>query len=254
MDLLNLGCGSTRHPDWTNLDIGGGSDVVRHDVYDRLPFEADTFDAVYAAHLLEHLYRFYVPILLSECKRVMKPGAIVRLVVPDLEAAARSYLAALEGAVDDPPYSKAMERYEWTVIELIDQLCRQRSGGEMLEYWKRNPMPAEDYVVKRCGYEAYHTIERLRKGGHRPLQWPREPLAEELWAEDIGEFRMSGQAHLWMYDRYSLRKLMEEAGFNQISQLDYNRSRIPGFRAYWLDEMEDGTERKPDSIYFEGIK
>ena len=65
---------------------------------------------------------------------------------------------------------------------------------------------------------------------------------------------MSGQAHLWMYDRYSLRKLMEEAGFNQISQLDYNRSRIPGFRAYWLDEMEDGTERKPDSIYFEGIR
>ena len=251
---LNLGCGSCYHEDWVNVDLYDSDHVMRHDLYGGLPFEPETFDAVYAAHLLEHLYRFYVPILLGECRRVMKTGGIIRIVVPDLEGAVRSYLEALEGATDTPPYRAACDRYEWTVIELIDQLCRQRSGGEMLDYWKRNPIPAEEYVVERCGYEAYHTIESLRKGGHRPLEWPRQPSTEDLSPESIGEFRAGGQVHLWMYDRYSLRKLMEEAGFKETSRLDYNQSQIPDFRAYRLDEMDDGTERKPDSIYFEGVK
>jgi SAM-dependent methyltransferase len=253
MNLLNLGCGGHYHEDWVNVDLYDSDHVMQHDVYKPLPFEDETFDAVYSAHLLEHLYRFYVPILLGECKRVLKTGGVIRLVVPDLESAAKNYLDALSGA--DQAYWREMQIYEWAVIELIDQLCRQRSGGEMLEYWKGiHESCAERFVSERCGQEAYHTIESLRKGHHKPLESPREPLAIELSPEAVGEFRTGGQVHLWMYDRYSLRRLMEKAGFKEVWQMSAYESSIPDFRNYHLDVMPDGKERKPDSIYFEGVK
>jgi predicted SAM-dependent methyltransferase len=56
MRLLNLGCGSRWHPDWTNLDrVAAGPGVLAHDLRLGIPFPDGHFDAVYHAHLLEHL-------------------------------------------------------------------------------------------------------------------------------------------------------------------------------------------------------
>ena len=54
--LLNLGCGGRRHPAWTNVDlVPAGPDVIAADLRQPLPFAAGSFQAVYAAHVLEHL-------------------------------------------------------------------------------------------------------------------------------------------------------------------------------------------------------
>ncbi len=40
----------------------------------------------------------------------------------------------------------------------------------MLEYWKRQPMPAEDFVIERCGSEVKNVIAGVRNnpsGGAR---------------------------------------------------------------------------------------
>jgi hypothetical protein len=52
---------------------------------------------------------------------------------------------------------------ELILLELFDQMVRNRSGGEMLEYWKENPMPVEDFVIKRCGSQALGALLHLRK-------------------------------------------------------------------------------------------
>lgn len=47
--------------------------------------EHGPFDAVYCCHALEHLYPHEVNRALSEFKRVLRPGGVAIIVVPDLE-------------------------------------------------------------------------------------------------------------------------------------------------------------------------
>lgn len=47
--------------------------------------EIGPFDAVYCSHALEHLYPHDVPVALAEFKRVLAPGGVVVVFVPDLE-------------------------------------------------------------------------------------------------------------------------------------------------------------------------
>jgi SAM-dependent methyltransferase len=126
--LLHLGCGLTAPQEWLNVDgslnawmaqrpllkklavtlrlvprsqaeIPWPTNVKIADLRKRLPFEAGSFDAVYASHLLEHLHRQEALALLTEVRRVLKPGGVCRMLVPDLRAIVQEYLGerALEG-------------------------------------------------------------------------------------------------------------------------------------------------------------
>lgn len=54
-----------------------------------------------------------------------------------------------------------------------------------------------------------------------------------------------------MYDRYSLKRAMELAGFAEMQACSAGSSGIPDFARYEL-EVRDGRPRKPDSLYLEG--
>ena len=119
----------------------------------------------------------------------------------------------------------------------------------MLRYWMRDPMPAADFVFARVGQEAREVIERNR-GGDDGNAAPRvRPSAEAL-----GRFRRSGEVHLWMYDRYSLGRLLENSGFIGIRQCCADESYMFGFSSFDLDTLSDGTVRKPDSLFMEAIR
>src|SRR5438046_457333 len=93
---LNLGCGQRFHLAWTNLDLSPTDLAVRqYDVSHALPFDDGTFDAVYHSHVLEHLRRDRALPFVRECRRVLRPGGVLRLAIPNLEAIARLYLYAL---------------------------------------------------------------------------------------------------------------------------------------------------------------
>lgn len=248
LKLLNLGCGGHFHPDWTNLDLDPAPGVQAHNVYDRLPFPKETFDAVYHSDLLEHLSKSYVPLFLLDCWRVLKPGGVLRVAVPDLEVICENYLESLHGTLEGNPELAA--RYDWTVIELIDQLTRHVSGGEMIKYWHQNPMPAESFVVERVGADI---IRAHRRSPGVPLE-PSRPSSAELDPLAVGEFRLGGQVHLWMYDRYSLGNLLKQAGFCEIKPCKFSESEIPNFAFYGLDIAPDDKSRKPDSLFMEAKK
>ena len=142
---LNVGCGKHFHPAWTNLDLQARPRVIQHDLRTRLPFPEGRFEAVYHSHVLEHLPRADGLRLLQECARVLRPKGIIRVAVPDLEAIARLYIKYLDEASQGDPQAAAA--YDWIVLELLDQMVRTRSGGEMLAYWKQRAMPAEVLVV-----------------------------------------------------------------------------------------------------------
>ena len=50
-------------------------------------------------------------------------------------------------------------------------------------------------------------------------------LGKEYEALTIGRFRLSGETHQWMYDGYSLGKLMNECGFTGITRYSAHQSR-----------------------------
>ena len=240
--LLNLGCGGTFHPDWVNVDVvPRPPHVFGYDVRRGVPFADVLFDVIYHSHVLEHFSRKDAAFFLRECLRALVPGGVLRVAVPDLERIARAYLKALDEARQDKP--GAGDRHEWMTVELLDQLTRHGSGGEMLKLWQRRPVPAREFVLSRVGGEARPVLDA-------PVLPPQAPLAEPT-AEAVGAFRLSGECHLWMYDRYSLGRLLKEAGFEAIRTVTAWESAIPDFARYGLDVEPGGGVRKPDSLFIE---
>lgn len=88
---LHLGCGDRLLPGWVNIDIGPMADL-QLDLRDPLPLPAGCAQVIYASHYLEHLdYRREVPPFLEECRRLLEPGGVLRLVVPGVEQVLRAY-------------------------------------------------------------------------------------------------------------------------------------------------------------------
>lgn len=234
LDYLNLGCGNRFHRDWVNIDIvARGRFVRQHDVRERLPFADATFSVVYHSHVLEHLTPDRGRALLRECHRVLKSRGILRVAVPDLETIARLYLENLSGARNGDPDAAA--RYDWIVLELLDQMTRDESGGEMGRYLKQASMPAADFVLTRMGEQARRSAQdRQRNVAAKPAQ--------------------PGEIHKWMYDQYSLGTLLADSGFVNARVCRADESAIPYFNDFHLDTDEHGAVRKPDSLFMEAIK
>jgi SAM-dependent methyltransferase len=91
---LNWGCGPTPPPGWINADriVGPGIAIVR-DVRHGLPLRDDDLDYVVSIHGLQDVPYLDVVPALGELRRVLKPGGILRLALPDLDRSIRAYLA-----------------------------------------------------------------------------------------------------------------------------------------------------------------
>ncbi len=284
MRYLNLGCGSRYHPDWINIDIAPqGPGVIAHDVTQGLFLPNASCDVVYHSDLIEHLRQPEALRLMKECYRVLRPGGILRVATPDLERICRLYLMKLEGALTGDQASGY--DYEWMLLEMYDQAAREKSGGGMLEYLQRNPLPNEAFIYERIGEEGRSLVRALRgertekppssdltqRASHRSKRRLRKRLRflshhaghlllacllghEGLRALEMGRFRLAGEVHHWMYDRYSLSQLMLNAGFQNPIQQSATQSLIPQWSRFNLDTLPDGTIVKPDSLFMEAMK
>jgi SAM-dependent methyltransferase len=90
---LHLGCGAKYIPGFFHIDALGYPHVDRKGFVDRLDFLRNNSVAlIYASHVLEHFGRNEVDYVLREWHRVLQPGGILRLGVPDFAACARLYV------------------------------------------------------------------------------------------------------------------------------------------------------------------
>lgn len=276
MTLLNLGCGHRLHPAWINIDyVATEAGVLAHDLTRGIPFPEKAVDVVYHSHFLEHLSRAAAERCLCECFRVLRPQGLLRVVVPDLENVVRAYLKALAKASAGSPEWAA--NYDWLLLEMLDQFVREAQGGDMQTWLVQAHLPNQAFVMQRCGAEVAALIERGRSTQHEPqsranardwrklLRFSRYPhylremllrlaLGKEYHALQVGRFRRSGEAHQWMYDRFSLARLLRRCGFEQIQQKTADESDIPNWTAFQLDTEPDGAVYKPNSLYMEAKK
>ena len=97
LNYLNLGCGKRYHKDWVNVDMYSDTpDVMAYNLLKGIPFSDNHFEVVYHAQVLEHSPKDDAPGFIKECFRVLKPGGVIRIVVPDLEGIVTEYLKYLK--------------------------------------------------------------------------------------------------------------------------------------------------------------
>jgi predicted SAM-dependent methyltransferase len=286
MRYVNLGCGNHYHPDWINIDIvATGPAVIAHDLSHGIPLPTNSCDVVYHSHILEHLRQENSFIFLQECHRVLKPGGIIRVAVPDLEVICRLYLEKLEACLADDKENKS--DYEWMMIEMYDQTVREQSGGKMKEYLEQDQLLNEDFVYARIGEEAKQLVASLKQQmnvqsdiKHKILSYNfhtnRKIVLDRgikllakiyqrlvahfllgkkaVQALEIGDFRLSGEVHQWMYDQFSLKQILLDVGFKNPIRRAAHESAIPSWSSFALDTLPDGAVRKPDSLFMEANK
>lgn len=86
---LHIGCGDNELPGWLNTELDPKGGQIFLDATRPFPFASDQFQYIYSEHMIEHVGWAQGGAMLRECWRVLKPGATIRLVTPDLERLTR---------------------------------------------------------------------------------------------------------------------------------------------------------------------
>lgn len=90
--LIHLGCGKRYLPGYVHVDLAEYEHIdYRHDLRTLPMFSDGCADLIYSSHTLEYLDRVEVQEALREWRRVIKPGGMLRLAVPDFEALVEVY-------------------------------------------------------------------------------------------------------------------------------------------------------------------
>jgi predicted SAM-dependent methyltransferase len=281
MKYLNLGCGNnySTSKEWININFKSqDKNVIEHNLLSGIPFENETFDLVYHSHVLEHFNKKDGEKFISECNRVLRQNGIIRIAIPDLEKIIREYLVHLEKGLKHPEDQYVRSNYNWILIELFDQMIRNKSGGEMKSILEKKELINEDFIYYRNGNEVKEIREAFKSRTKKPespirkLNYIRNSLSKikfiikfiinsnninyylERFPEyKIGKFRKSGEIHQWMYDRYSLFELLKKHGFYKMKVVSSEESKLKNWSNYNLDSI-NGETRKPDSLFVEALK
>ncbi len=188
---LNLGCGLAVHPGWINIDgslntliaslpsvlhrvayrMSGSSSFYSVEEYCRIlaenvffhadlshgvPARDNSVDYIYSSHFLEHLHPAEAKALLVSCHRVLKPGGMIRIGVPDLEYALglfrngrkrecldRYFFVEMKGSV----YARHKYMYDF---ELLEGLLRDSGFNSIVRcQFREGEVPDIDHLDNR---------------------------------------------------------------------------------------------------------
>ncbi len=264
-NYLNIGCGGAYSPVWTNIDMNISSPfVISHNLLKGLPFQDNNFDVVYHSQVLEHFSKTDAPKFISECYRVLKVGGTLRVVVPNLENICSEYLRLLQENLISPS-NESSEHYDWILLEMFDQAVRNKSGGMMVDYLQNLSASNQQYVSDRLGYfeaaslngkSKVNLFDRVKNFSlTKTYRFSLRKLngLNLTNSQRIGKFRLGGEIHQWMYDRFSLGKLLAENGFSEISVVSPFESSVANWELFELD-IKNGVPRNPTSLFMEAKK
>ena len=150
MKRLHWGCGPITPYGWVNSDIHAfpGVNVVA-DILQGLPFPNHEFDLIVSIHVLPEIPYRHLDTALKELFRVLKPGGVLRLSLPDLDKAIQAYL-----------------RKDIDYFFLIpDEAIKSISGKMIVQLlW---------YGQSRCMFTSEFVTELLERNGFQQIQFCR---------------------------------------------------------------------------------
>jgi len=207
---LNLGCGPNAPVNWLNVDgswnawlsnhahlcktltafklIGRNSQGAQwnvrplvHDLRKALPFKEHSISAIYGAHVLEHLYLADAKRLLGECKRILRPGGVIRLVVPDLHSIVKTYLRNKNGD-SQCPFEKVV-----TADKLNEKLGFRSPAPPSGNFLFRFYSLWKDFHHHKWMYDADSFIQYLTDAGFAEASEKAYLQSEILGIEEVEE-------------------------------------------------------------------
>lgn len=89
---LNIGCGTLRMDGWVNIDLVGLPVDLAWDIRRTLPFVDDSVDVIFHEHVMEHVCAYDGFMMAKDSYRMLKPGGVLRIVMPDANRYIRSYV------------------------------------------------------------------------------------------------------------------------------------------------------------------
>jgi predicted SAM-dependent methyltransferase len=149
---LHLGCGTVRLTGWVNIDISGTPDLLL-DLRYGLPFPDGSVETIHSEHVMEHLRLADGQLLLDEAHRVLRPGGVMRLGMPDLERIVARYAAPdwrEQPWIEDPAF-------DW--IDSPVALMNVAFRG-----WEHQYLYDETELRLRLGRAGFTGVERVAPG------------------------------------------------------------------------------------------
>jgi len=150
---LNLGCGPVQPEGWINVDgsnraiLAGrlglldrllvrlgvlaptefGPQVMVHDLLKPLPFADGSVSCIYAGEVWEHFELPQAKWLTAECVRVLEPGGVLRVCVPDGAVFWRSYLDLYDQQMARPRSERSASSLHRHVQLYFHDICTRRT-------------------------------------------------------------------------------------------------------------------------------
>jgi predicted SAM-dependent methyltransferase len=150
---INLGSGTHVKKGFLNVDILPGGDLTL-DLRCGMPFESECCEMILSEHFFEHLeYPEPVTSLFRECRRVLRPGGVLRFSIPDTEWPLTEYAHG-----DDASYFRTCRELHWhpptctTRLEHINYHFRQ-DGEHRFAY-------DEETAVKALAAAGFEEVRR----------------------------------------------------------------------------------------------
>ena len=92
---INIGGGNWYRPGWENIDYFANHPFADYRIDLRsmqpLPIGDECAELVFSSHCFEHISDEEALFTLSECMRILKPGGLIRVAVPDMDKAFDAY-------------------------------------------------------------------------------------------------------------------------------------------------------------------
>ncbi len=152
-------------------------EIKRHDIRS-LPYSDGSVDAVYSSHTLEHIYIDEARQVLRESARVLRPGGMIRIALPDATAIAQRFL---DGG-DDPDagleYNRALLAHPGSPLRGIGQITGL-AGGHIHRWQPSAPMVKQ--MLEQAGFE--NVLDQTYKNGLLPDLASIETRPESFFLE-----------------------------------------------------------------------
>lgn len=157
---INVGAGPFRHEGWLNVDcrLSFGKDDVVCDLRRRWPLPEGSAKYIFSEHVFEHFaYPDQIGHVLRECYRILQPGGVLRIIVPDAERYLRAY------ATDDETFLRQVSNGSVSKIAVVNVMMRE-NGFHRYAY----DYPELKEILTRAGFVNVN-LSSLRASRHPEL-------------------------------------------------------------------------------------
>jgi SAM-dependent methyltransferase len=171
-NYINLGCGPMVKEGMINIDFFWEKNID-HGADLRFPLKIDNeaVDGIICEHTLEHLTYNSDEQLISECYRILKPGGVFRVILPDVSLFINAFSNENKAWFD-----------EWEKLYLINSPDPIRAKRRL-----KSPLQAISFVTQEYGHISSWDVETLsvylKNAGFKSIEkveWRKGQISELL--------------------------------------------------------------------------